>query len=757
MKPMKKWKKIALWSVAALAALVAGLVFTLVLMLQHNAGFRRNILSKAESSVRESTGARLEVGDFSLRLSNLTLDLYNVVVRGKEADPNRPLLAAEHLQVGLTIDSLLRRKWHVREIVLDHPVVRLEVNKAGENNLPTPQKKSVSSGNTSIFDLAIHELKLDRGEIYYNDRKTPLNAELRDFHLNAGYDSGQSQYSGELGYNQGRIVYGSYAPVEHNLHATFGVTPQTFTLAKLELAAGESRVTMNATVNHYDSPNRQAEGNYEAVLATAEFRRILKNPQIPGGTVRLTGQVNYQGDPNRPMMETVSVAGNVSSGGLAVKTPGLETEVRDLYARYSLTHGNAEVSDIRARVLGGTLSGKLSIRDVTGASVARLQASVKDLSLQQAQSATHTTQMQQAHLTGKVNADADAHWAKTMDNLVAHSDMTLQAGIGQGQGFPIPLNGVIHADYAAARKEVALTNSYIRTPQTTINLNGKVSDSSQLQVALKSNDLHELELLSTALSRPAPGQQPPGLYGTGSMNASVSGSLSAPQINGQMEARNLRVKGSSWKVLRTGFSANPSQARLTNGDLEAFPQGRIQFNAQAQLRKWAYTPSSPMTANLSASQISLADLERLANKTYPVSGMLALNLSVHGSQLNPVGQGTLTVANAKVSGEPIQNVNLKFQGDGNAVNAKLTVQMPAGTAHADLSYLPKTQEYRAQMQAQNFRLEKLQTVKARNMQVAGGVNLNVSGHGTVQDPQLQATVETPQLQMRKQTIQSIKL
>ncbi|HZD94002.1 MAG TPA: hypothetical protein VE133_07090, partial [Candidatus Sulfotelmatobacter sp.] len=440
-----------------------------------------------------------------------------------------------------------------------------------------------------------------------------------------------------------------------------------------------------------------------------------------------------------------------------MKTPSFQTEVRDLYARYTLSHGNAEVSDIRAHILGGTLSGKLTIRDVAGASVARLQASLKGLSLDQAQIAIHNASMQRAHLSGRVNADADARWAKTLDNLIAHGNLTLQGSLGQGPATP--LNGVIHADYAAQHKEVALSNSYIRTPQTTINLNGKVSDRSQLLVALHSNDLHELELVAAALEKPVPGQkpQPLGLSGTASMNASVSGSLNDPQINGQMEARNLRVKGSSWKVLRTGFSANPSQVSLTNGDLEAMPQGSIHFSGQTKLKNWAYTASSPIAVNLSGSQISIADLERLANKAYPVSGTLALNVSLHGSQLNPVGQGTFTVANAKVSTESIQNVHVKFQGDGNAVNANLTVQMPAGSARADVDYLQKTQEYRAQMQAQNVRLEKLQTLKARNMQIAGGVNLNVNGRGTIKNPQLQATVDIPELQMKKQTIQSIKL
>ncbi len=740
-----------------MVALVLGATVTLVLLIQHSEGFRRNILAKVKTSLQQSTGARLEVRDFRLRLSILTLDLYNVVVRGREADPSRPLLQADRLQIGLTIDSLLNRKWHVRNIFIDRPVVRLAVNNAGENNLPRAPKENARSGMTKVFDLAIRELRLERGEIYDNDQKTPLSAEVHDFAVNANYDPAENKYSGELGYDKGKIVYGKYAPVEHTLQAKFGVTPQTFTLDKLELAAGKSHVAVSATVSNYSSPDLHAEGSYEAALVTGDFERILKSGSLPDGTVRLAGQLTYQAEPNRPMLETVSTAGNVTSSGLAVKVPGLQTEVRDLYAHYTLSRGNAEVSDIHARIMGGTLSGKLTIGDVTGASEARLQASLKDLSLEQAQAATHNTSLRQAHLSGKISADADARWTRTLDSLLAHSDATIQASLGQGPAMP--LGGVVHAEYAAAGQQIALTNSYVRTPQTTIHLNGKISDHSQLQVALGSKDLHELELLAEALRKRTPGQQPEplGLYGAANLNATISGSWNKPQINGQMQASNLRVKGSSWKVLRTGFSANPSQAVLSNGSMEAVPQGRINFSAQASLKNWDYAPSNPITMNLSAAQISITDLERLANKAYPVSGTLTLNVSVHGSQLNPAGQGSLTITNVKVANESMQNIHGKFRGDGNAINANLTLQMPAGTARADLDYSPKDQAYRVQIQAQDFRLEKLQTVKARNMQLAGVLNLNASGRGTVNDPQLQATVEIPQLKVKERTIQGIKL
>ena len=156
-------------------------------------------------------------------------------------DPSRPLLQVDHLHVGLTIDSLLNKEWHIRNIVVDRPIVRMTVDKAGENNLPKPSKKSTSS-NTNIFDLAIRELRLNQGEIYYNDQKTPLDADLHTFTASANYDPAQKKYSGELGYNNGRIVYGDYAPMEHTLQAKFGVTSQIFTLEKLELNTGKSHL-----------------------------------------------------------------------------------------------------------------------------------------------------------------------------------------------------------------------------------------------------------------------------------------------------------------------------------------------------------------------------------------------------------------------------------------------------------------------------------------------------------------------------------
>jgi translocation and assembly module TamB len=196
---------------------------------------------------------------------------------------------------------------------------------------------------------------------------------------------------------------------------------------------------------------------------------------------------------------------------------------------------------------------------------------------------------------------------------------------------------------------------------------------------------------------------------------------------------------------------------LSNGQLQSATQGTFNFNVQARLNHWSYSASNPIAINLSGSQISIAELEHLANKDYPVAGTMALNVSVRGSQLNPVGHGNITISKAKVSNEPIQNISLKFQGDGRAVNANLVVHMPAGTTQAQATYFPKAESYQAQVRTTNLRLEKLQTVKSRNRQIIGGVNLNVTGRGSLKNPELVAVVDVPQLQVQKQTIQGLKL
>ena len=92
----------------------------------------------------------------------------------------------------------------------------------------------------------------------------------------------------------------------HDLQARFDLTPAAFTLNRAVLTSGPSQFVLSANLEDFDNPRAQAQ--YTALIDAGEFRRITKNPSLPLGVVRMTGSVQYQSQPNRPMLETLTVA-----------------------------------------------------------------------------------------------------------------------------------------------------------------------------------------------------------------------------------------------------------------------------------------------------------------------------------------------------------------------------------------------------------------------------------------------------------------
>ena len=754
-----RWTRVFAWTLGGIAVLILLLVAVVVFVL-HSAKFHNYALRTAQERVSAALGSEVQAGNYNLRVHGIspTLDLNNVVVHGAGAHTNPPLLQVDHMEAQIQVTSLLSQTWYVNDIVVDHPVIHLYIDKAGNTNIPNPQSSGQSS-NTNVFDLGIRHVSLTNGEVYLNDRKTDLNADLHDLDLRSAFDTSNQSYSGSLAYRDGHLNFGAYEPVPHDFHTEFTATRQQFELKHAVLSVGASQVVLDATATDYSNP--KIEASYEATLDAGEARSILKTPDLPTGIIHTRGTAHYAGDPNRPALETAVVTGDISSPSLTVRTPTMRTAIRNFSAQYSLANGNAEVKNIHAALLGGELKGLLTMRNLSGATRSRLQADLRGISLSDLRSMMSIPAMQQVNLAGTVNATADATWGKSMNDLVARTDATLQAQVAPANrsASPIPVNGVVHARYSAPTKEVTLNQTYLHTPQTSLDLNGTVSDRSSLAVRLQARDLRELDTVAKMFQTPTSGkpQQSLGLTGTASFNGTVNGSTEAPHIAGLLIANNVQVKGSPWRLIRANVDASPAQARLTNGILQPADRGQISFALSAGLRQWSFTPNSPIQVTLNGSQINIAGLTHAAGIQTPITGTLSANLAVHGTQLNPIGQGSVNLSNVKVSNQLINAVNLKFQGTGDQVLATLGVRLPAGKATANVTFLPKQKAYDAQLHADGIRLDQLQAVKEKNMQIAGVLNLDATGKGTLDNPGLQLTAQIPELLVRNQKISGLNL
>ena len=306
---------------------------------------------------------------------------------------------------------------------------------------------------------------------------------------------------------------------------------------------------------------------------------------------------------------------------------------------------------------------------------------------------------------------------------------------------------------------MALVNSYLRTPQTTLTANGAVSKRSNLTLDLQARDLREVETIANLFRAPSANQplQPLGLAGSASFQGRVEGSTAAPHLTGQLTASNLTFNGTAWKVVRTQVDVSPSLASLQHADLEPASRGRITFNAGAALSNWSFTNVSPIQIDLDASQLEVADLARLANQNLPITGTLNAGLKLHGTELKPVGSGNVSLVNVIAYQQPVRSARLNFSGDGAEAHGDLLLQLPAGNIQGKATVRPGDKTYVAEVAATGIQLEKLQAIKAKNMGLTGAVTLNASGQGSFNNPQLNATVKIPTLAIQSQTVTGIDL
>jgi len=260
------WKKILGWTAVGILSLILFVVIAAVVLL-HSSKFHNYVLSLVEQKASTALNARVQVHDFTLDLHNLTVALNGVAIETQPGNAE-PLLTADRLYTDLNVISLLRREWYVNDIDVQHPVVHIYVDKAGNNNLPKFQS-SGNKSNTNLFQLGIRHALLSNGEVYYNDQKQLLNADVRDLTFKSTYANADGgRYSGELSYRIGHIQYGHYTPLPHDMDAKFDATPAAFKLSPAVLSVGDSRLDLSATITDYEEED-SAMGRIEAWEASS--------------------------------------------------------------------------------------------------------------------------------------------------------------------------------------------------------------------------------------------------------------------------------------------------------------------------------------------------------------------------------------------------------------------------------------------------------------------------------------------------------
>ena len=742
------------------AGILIGLA-CLCLIVINTQAFRDFLRSEIIRQAGQRTGAKVEIGSVSPHWTHLSIDLNQIVIRGAQtASAREPdLLEAHRLGVAVRFLPLLHRKLELQTIVLDQPIFHVRVDSNGRSNLPVPPQPSTSKEPNSVFDLAVQNCAIRSGQIYYNEARIPLDVDLHDLEFASHFSRFTGQYKGSLSYNQGRVLAGEFRPITHAMRAKFTASRSELTVSSLSVSSGASRISLNAVLTNWANP--EVEGGYDSRISTNELADAFKMTSLPIGEVALDGKFSYRPIKQRSFLASLGMNGLMQSDKLVLRRQGALLEASVIRANYNLEHANLQVQNLIAGVLGGQARADWAVQALDSpAAVSRLRASLRGVSLITPSNAFAHRDLRKIRLMGRIDAELQASWAGSLNDLVAHARVTVSSLHSAAAQPGIPVNGVIAADYNGPRNQVSFGDSFLQTASTKITIGGTLDSrrgaNSNIRAVLRSGDLHEFASLVTLVRNAwqSPGQAPaevPDVHGTGTFNSRISGSARDPHIQGQLSSENLALNGSHWRSLVLNLDVDSSNVDVQNGKLTADSRAQINFAGRAGLQDWSLAADSPVSLQAAVANIPVADVEAIARLDYPVTGLASARISVSGTRNSLNGKGSLTLSHASAWNEAINNLTMNAESHQGRIHSTLNLQMPAGMILGEGDYDPATQHYDAQLHADGVKLDQVAALR-HDITIRGALNFSASGQGTIQNPTLQANLTSPQLQISDQPV-----
>ena len=679
---------------------------------------------KVVETIEDATGGRVEMASFQWNLRRLSFEAKDLTVHGLEPPDQLPYAHVDSALIRLHIISFLERQVSLKSVVLEHPVIHVIINADGATNAPEPKVKleSNKSAVQELFDLAIARADLRDGMLLLNERKLPLDFAANDLAAKMTYDFIAKRYDGSVQVGKMDLKYAEYRDVPATADLQFSLWANNFQVKALKLVSEQSTLEVSGKLNDFQKP--QIEGNYSASFNLAQVGAVIRDPQLRGGSLGVSGSASYS-----------EASGPATTGALSLRDldyvdSGILLRKANLDSNFALANNRLQLSRIAARMLGGTVTGDGDVRNVIESeatkpepvlSVPKSKAGrrtpppiantlqqegtahlrVSGLSLNEVARvfSTRSMPLDKLNPAGRVAGSVNLAWKQSVSNAVA--DLALDvAAPSQVASSQLPINGNVRGRYNAVSGRTDLTALNLTTPHTQLNASGSLG-ATTVGLALKANttNLGDFQPLLTAM-----GAAPLPIELSGSINfaGTVNGRWTAPQIAGHLEANDFNYiytpapksvevhpvsaatesKHRSW-LHPKGAPAPPPQP-LTGtprrihidqftGDVQysqsevalhkaVIQEGgaQLKIDGSASLNKGNFTDDSQFHVQATVHDADVAALQHAAGTDYPLGGKLNFAVQAAGTMADPHGQGHISLTDAEAHGRPIKSLTSKI-------------------------------------------------------------------------------------------------
>ena len=777
------------------AAIVGGLVLVLVvagIIIVQTAWFHNMVQSKIVTAVETGTGGTAQIGSFTFDWRHLRAQIRDFTIHGLEPATAAPLFHANLVQVDLKLLSPFKGFVDVAYLLLDTPRIHVIVYPDGHTNLPAPKvpaQHSDKTGLETVVDLAIGHFDLRNGSFVFGDRATRLDASGANFRAQLGYNALNPSYTGQIDISPLHLRDGNNAPLDVNIAVPVTAHTDQIQIANAQFTTPESHIVISGETHHLVAPESSAHVNAEIAIdearrvaglampldlahgprilsadltasmnsqsihvnsarislgrtsleasgdlkesnggAGATFNASLDLGQLgtllrvsahPEGTVKLGGRASLDGN------NDYKVAGNIEARQVAFRQGATRISNVSLDSRVSADPHMIALNGLRLHALGAGFVGNAALRDMAAFQVTgRLEA--LDI-----ESAARMFLNRRLGYNGVVSGPIDASGnINNISQLAARVNLAIAPA--RGRAAEVPVSGRLNADYSGRAQSVVLNASYIALPHTRVDLSGELNRQIQVKVVSHSfADFRPLGDIPVALSP----------SGAATLNATVSGDLSAPRIGGNVLLTNFSAQGRPFSKFSADIAASPSNvavsnAIVTHGALE------MQLAASAGLSHWQPLPAEPLRADATIRNADVKDILALAGESsIPVTGAFTLDAHINGTVGSPAGTVDASAVNGTIDGAAYNALTLAARMTPNAIDVP-TLTLTAGNARiaATANFQHPLNDLQqgaitAHIGANQVQLADFQSLVKDRLGLGGTVTLNGDASGALRNGQ----------------------
>jgi translocation and assembly module TamB len=700
--------------------------------------------------IERMTGGRVELKQFRFRLSDLRAELTDFTLHGREAEGMKPFFHADALVVDVRVDSLLGRKISLDEVRLVRPQVHVRFDADGRSNVPQPATKRPPGRpwRERLFTVVARRVRLEQGELLYNDVRVPLVAEGGRLDFSLAFHapaSGPDRYEGEFAWQNMVLVARRYLPFSSSVRLKFTLGRDDFELTDFRWNLPQSELRAGARLRSFLKP--AWEFRFGGALDLLDLKQILRKPNSPAGRVDFDGRGSWaQGE--------LALSGTYQARQIAMPYQWFHAAGIESRGSFRVARRRLEIPDFEARLLGGRVRGRVEMQfegvkfrvtsRAEGLSVARVLAAVANPSFP----------LETLHWNGIMEVDSVTTWDHDFKN-VATRGLSLWKPEGEFAPGEIPASARLDFDYSVSRRSVALRQSEVVTPSSRLEMDGRLgARDSALEIRLRADDLLPWnELINRLRGRDA---EPKRIAGRAEWRGRLLGEVGAPQFEGQVRGSEVSYGRLGWSEVAGEVSYSPAELRLS-----CFRARRGRSSAALdlylQLTRWSFLPENQWELALRFNDAPTDELQELLDWRYPVRGLLTARLRGRGTRADPEFGGPFELTQVEGYGFRAESARgeLGLRTDELRL-AGVQIQGHGGRLGGSLLYRFNEQEIAFDADARDIALERVEWLQSPRLPLGGRLSFRLEGRGPLAAPEADGTLRLADFRAGGETLGTLE-